>query len=155
MGLPFHNKVNLDGFDQQDFQFTFALNGAITPAMVGAAVTLDTSAPNTVKMAGAGDPILGMLVNVENRNIDGLLTGMIATKFCELLPIATGLTGAAIPAIGSSVQGGGAGAIEATTYNPALPFVVELRSVTAYAFSYLSDTPATLATTACAVVMKL
>ena len=123
--------------------------------MIGAAVTLDTSAPNQVKMAGVGDPILGMLMTVENRAIDGILTGMVATKFCELLPIASGLTGAAVPVVGSSVCGGGAGAIEACTAAPGLPFVVELRSVTSYQFSYLSDTPATLATTACAVVMKL
>lgn len=46
---------------------TFVLNNAITEEDVGKAVTQDSASANTVKIAGAGDTILGRLENVEDR----------------------------------------------------------------------------------------
>lgn len=59
-----------------DNGLTFLLKSDIKEEHVGLAVTQDTSAANTVKLAGDGDEVLGVLMNVEDRTaIAGVKTG--------------------------------------------------------------------------------
>lgn len=133
MSLPFHNGVRLDGYNFPDDQITFLLNPAITAADIGKAVSQDGTTPNQVKLAAAGELIVGQLSTVEVRAIDGTTVGVVNLEFIDLLPITTGLSGVNVVVVGSSVQGGGAGSIEATgTVKLAgYPYVVEVRGTNA------------------------
>lgn len=93
--------VSLNGYHFEDWNFTYNLAAGITAADIGKAVTLSTTAPNTVRLSGDNDPIYGRLETVENRVQEGVLVGTVALKFCGTLPIATGhgIT------VGSMVQG--------------------------------------------------
>lgn len=128
MALPFHNGVRLDGYDDQDTQFTFLLASAIVEADIGKAVSQDGTNPNQVKLAADGDLIVGMLSTYENRVIDGIKVGVVACTFVDLLPIVGG--GGSI-VVGSGVVGGGAGTIKHITKAAGLPYVVEVRGTNA------------------------
>lgn len=57
---------------------TFVLNADIKQDHVGLAVTQDATAPNTVKLAGAGDAIFGRLENYEDRTkTEGVVVGRV------------------------------------------------------------------------------
>lgn len=101
--------VSLNNFHFEDWQFTFNLASGITEADEGKAVALDTSAANTVKLAGDGDEILGRLERVENRVQAGLLLGTVSIKFGAKLPIASGET----VAVGDFLIGAGGGEVKA------------------------------------------
>lgn len=58
-----------------DFHYPFHLAAAVTAADVSKAMALDTTAPNTVKVAGDGDQIIGKLVTFENRVVEGIKVG--------------------------------------------------------------------------------
>jgi hypothetical protein len=115
----FHTQVRLDGFDFQDSQFTVLLHAGITTDDIGKAVSQDTSAANTVKLAGDGDEIIGQLLQVEARTVEGHLVGTVGFEFQELLPVLPGLSGAAIVAVGSRICGAGGGSVKAI--DPASP----------------------------------
>lgn len=83
-----------------DFHFTYLLNAAIVAADVGKAVTLDTAAANTVKLAGNADKVFGRLETFEDRTTLGIKVGTVSRKFKDRLP----KTAAAI-AVGDSVTG--------------------------------------------------
>lgn len=127
---PFHNKVSLRGYYFEDSIFTFNLKTGITQADIGKAVSLDTSAANTVKLAGDGDVIIGRLETVENRTVEGTLVGAVALRFAELLPIKSGET----VAVGDTVVGAGNGEVKAlksgepaaSAPNYAMNFVAEV-----------------------------
>lgn len=101
----FHIQARLFGFDFQDSQFTVLLDAGITAANIGAAVTQDTTVANTFKLAGAGDPIHGILQQVEARTTEGTLVGLVGFQFADKLTIDAGLTGAHVVAIGSRLEG--------------------------------------------------
>lgn len=101
--------VSLNGFHFEDWQFSFNLAAGITKADIGKAVTLDTSAANTVKLAGDGDVIHGRLEVVEDRSQEGSLIGNVAWKFIQKLPVKSGET----VALGDLVQGAGSGEVKA------------------------------------------
>lgn len=109
----FHTSVRLINYPFDDFQFTVNLAAGITLADEGKALTQDTSADTTMKLAGDGDPIDAILIKVENRVIEGHLVGTVGFKFAEKLTIKSGLTGAAVPARGSRLCGAGAGEVKA------------------------------------------
>lgn len=133
MALPFHNGVRLDGYDDQDTQFTFLLAAGMTAANIGFAVSQDGTNPNQVKLAADGDLIVGVLSTFENRAIDGILTGVVACTFVDLVPILDGLTSTAVVNVGSSVVGAGTGHIKATGATKLIgyPYVVEVRGTNA------------------------
>lgn len=94
------------GFPLDDFTFTYYLSGtfaddAAVAATAGKAVTLDTSADNTFKLASAGDPIHGRIYVAENRDVLGVVTASIQRRFKEKLPAESGHT----IAVGDSVEG--------------------------------------------------
>lgn len=92
--------VSLKNIFHEEFLYPFNLATGITEADEGKAVTVDTSAANTVKLAGDGDDIFGRLERVEDRSIEGTLVGTVALKGSLKLP----KTDAAIT-VGASVQG--------------------------------------------------
>lgn len=93
--------VSLNGIFMENWQITFNLKTGIVAADIGKAVTLDTTADNTVKLAGDADPILGRLETVENRVVEGLLVGTVSLKGALKFPKAAGDT----VAVGDMVQG--------------------------------------------------
>ena len=119
----FHTKVSLRGFHFEDFHLTFTLAAGIVAADSGKAVSIDTSAPNKVKLAGDGDTIIGRLATVEDRKVEGQLVGAVALKFANTLPIKAGQT----VAVGDTVVGAGAGEVKkATAADHSKNFVAEI-----------------------------
>jgi hypothetical protein len=86
---------------------TFVLNADITAQDVGKAVTQDTSAANTVKLAGAGDPIFGRLETFEDRVVEGVKVGAVKIIAGMELPTASGYTAQ----IGDKVIGAAGGMV--------------------------------------------
>jgi hypothetical protein len=79
------------GFPFDDFNFTYNISGAVTQANLGAALTIDTTAASTMKLAGDGAPIHGRLQSCEDRTQQGAgKTGTVQRKFKEKLPAAVG-----------------------------------------------------------------
>lgn len=89
-------KVVSYGFPFDDFIFTYNLAAGIGQDQLGQALTLDTTAASTMKLAGDGAPIHGRLMQAEDRTQQGAgLTGSVQRKFKEKLK--------AIPAAGIAV----------------------------------------------------
>ena len=101
------NAVVTETFTFNDFIFTMNVSGAVTQADLRKAVTLDKTAPNTVKLAGDGDPVYGRLETFETGGLDRLTVGAISRKFRTTLP----KTAAAI-AVGDVVTGAGGGLVK-------------------------------------------
>lgn len=105
----------------EDFQFTYVLttpNEAAAVAagvglttlqagdyVVGSALAMDTSTPRGVRLIAAGDKVFGRMETFTNRASAGINTCTVARKFIDRLPVDTGLVGAAIPVLGSTVEG--------------------------------------------------
>lgn len=85
---------------------TFILHEDIKQEHVGLAVTQDTTAANTVKLAGDGDKILGRLENVEDRTVEGIKVGAVKI----IGGMALKKTGEI--AVGDMVLGGGSGLVK-------------------------------------------
>ena len=103
--------ISFVGIPHSEFRRTVYLAAGITSADVGKPVTLDTSANNTFKLAGANDVIYGNLKVVENRVQEGILVGTIEFKG------GFQWTKSGVIAVGDGVVGAGAGAVKAGT-NP-------------------------------------
>lgn len=77
-------KVSLRGIVHDEFQYTFLVSSATGEATEDdagiKAVSLDTSAANTVKLATDGEKLLGRLEIYEDRVVEGIVTGMVALK---------------------------------------------------------------------------
>lgn len=131
MALPFHNAVTLKGFHFEDFHLTMNLSGLSTVTdsrqVVGKAVALDPSAPNTARLAGDDDVVIGRVASFENRAVEGIVVGTIEFKFAATLPVATAAQ--ATIAVGDTVIGAGAGEVKTDPVpNPNLNFVAELNA---------------------------
>lgn len=105
----FHTQVALHGYDFQDSQLTFNLNASMVAANVGAPVALDAATPNTVKLAGDGDEIIGVLMTFEDRTIEGQKVGTVELRFAKKLKIKTGET----VVVGNRLVGAGGGEVKA------------------------------------------
>lgn len=118
MATAFHNQVGLANIKFAKVNRTFRLAAGITSADTGKAVSLDTSAANTVKLAGDGDTIIGYLETYEDRQV-----GAVALNFTEKLPIATSAT----VAVGDTVVGAGNGEVKAAAApNHSINYVTEV-----------------------------
>lgn len=100
--------VSLQNIFVEEFAFPFNLAAGITASDVGKAVSVDTSAANTVKLAADGDTILGRLEVVENRVQEGILVGTVMLKGALKFPVKTGET----PLVGDRLVGAGAGEVK-------------------------------------------
>lgn len=126
------NQIVNEGFPFGVFTFTYAISGTFADdtaiaATQGKAVSQDTSASGTVKLAADGDAIFGRVYAAERRAILGMNVASVARKFKERLPTAAGYTA---PAIGDRVIGGGSGTVKKATANsgagvPSDPVVIE------------------------------
>lgn len=72
--------ISLRGMTHEKFHYAFYLASGITSDDVGKAVALDSSAPNTVKLAGDGEQIIGKLVTREDRTVEGVLVGTVELR---------------------------------------------------------------------------
>ena len=95
------------GFPLDDVTFTYALTGQAqtdnaAAAAAGKAVTQDTTAAASVKLAGDGDLIFGRVFQAENRAVQGFMTAAVQRRFKEKLPAPAGHG----IALGDSVVGG-------------------------------------------------
>ena len=103
--------ISLRGMLHEKFHYPFYLANGITSADVGKAVALDSTAANTVKLAGDGDKVIGRLEVFEERSIEGVTVGTVALrggfKFTEVDTPAFAL------AVGDTVVGAGAGTVKA------------------------------------------
>lgn len=82
------NQVVLDGFSQHSFSFTMFLaagHGLTDEEIIGRAVSLDTSATATVKVAAADEPIYGRIFQIEDRSQEGVVTVTVETRFRKRL----------------------------------------------------------------------
>lgn len=68
------------GLISEVFHFPFYITGTVTLDDVGKAVTYDTTAAKSVKLAGAGDPVVGSLVSYEDRVVEGIKVATVALK---------------------------------------------------------------------------
>lgn len=84
--------VTLLGTSGTDNDYTFLISGSVTSADVGKAVTQDTSAANTVKLAGDQDPIIGQLRVVEVRSNEGITVATVTMEGFVRLPVVSGQT---------------------------------------------------------------
>ena len=103
------NQVVLDGFTMHDWCFTMFASGSVDTDDIGKAVSLDTSAAATVKLAADDDVIYGRIFQVEDRSQEGVTTVTVETRFRKKLPIADGET----VNIGDTVIGAGSGEVKA------------------------------------------
>ena len=83
---------SLQGIISEDSWQAWNVSGSPAQTDVGKAVTLDSSAANTVKLAGIGDRIIGRLEALESRTIEGVTVGTISREFSDSLPAANGET---------------------------------------------------------------
>lgn len=91
--------ISLRGMTHEKFHYPFYLAAGTVAADVGKAVALDSTAANTVKLAGDGDAIIGKLVTVEDRSVEGVLVGTVALRG------GFRFTGEGVIAVGDSVVG--------------------------------------------------
>jgi hypothetical protein len=127
------NQVVSFGFPLDSFIFTYKLSGAfatdeLIAATAGKVVSLDATAPTTVKLAGDGDAIFGRIDVAERRTVLGYSVASVQRKFKQKVPTAAGY---AAPAVGDRVIGGGAGTVKKATANagagvPTDPVVIEV-----------------------------
>lgn len=102
-------KVVSAGFPLDDVTFTYNLSGDLDRNTLGYAVTQDKTAPSTMKLAGAGDPIHGRLCTIEDRTQQNAgVTCTVQRCFKEQLPAAIGHG----IALGDSVEGHGGGLVQ-------------------------------------------
>lgn len=106
--------VTLNGQTFPDFNLTFNLTGLAkdtdVDSLIGLAVTQDTSAANSVKLAEDGGKIIGRIFLVEDRTSQG--GGIVATiETCGgmTLPYKTA------PSIGDIVEGAGDGFVKTSS----------------------------------------
>ncbi len=108
--------VSLGNILMSAWQVTMNLASGITEAHIGRAVSLDTSANATVKLATAGEEIFGRLETFENRLSEGLRVGSISTKGFVTFP-----SDPTIPAIGATIVGGDTNGLVKTAVVPGSP----------------------------------
>lgn len=102
------------GFPIDVTTFTYYLTGvAATDAAaadaIGKAVSQDTAAASSVKLAGNGEAIFGRVYHAENRSDLGVRTAAVQRQFKEKLPATAGHG----IVVGGSVVGAGNGLVRA------------------------------------------
>lgn len=102
-------KVVSYGFPLDDDTFTYNISGAVTQDDVGKAVSIDTAAASTMKLAADGAQIVGRLSTYEDRSQQGAgKTGSVQRRFKEKLKAVAGHT----IVVGDSVVGAGGGLVK-------------------------------------------
>lgn len=99
------NQVVSYGFAFEDAQFTYLISGTVTDADVGKALAQDTTAANTVKLAGLEDVVFGRLEAYEDRAVLGIKVATVSRQFKAKLPKAANVITVGQSVAGSAVAG--------------------------------------------------
>jgi hypothetical protein len=84
-------KVVSSGFPIDDFIYTYNISGAVTQDDLGKALTLDTTAANTMRLAGDGEAVHGRLFSYEDRSQQGGgKVGAVQRRFKDKIPVQVG-----------------------------------------------------------------
>jgi hypothetical protein len=103
--------ISLRGMTHEKFHYPFYLKSGTLAADVGKAVSMDSSAANSVKLAEDGDILTGALVTREDRAVEGVLVGTVALRGGFTFTEKDSPTYAI--ALGDSVVGAGGGKVKA------------------------------------------
>lgn len=131
--------TSLAGIHDENVQLGFLISGTVTEADIGKAVTLDSGAANTVKLAGDNDVILGRLMAYEDRTAEGIKMATVSMGVSMDFPINTDAVSSPTdetPAVGDYICGatlnaGGKGYVQKIATNGQQRWlVVELVSAT-------------------------
>lgn len=82
--------VSQQGFIFDSTWLPYFISGSPTIADLGKALTLDTTAANTMRLAAANERITGRLETLEIRTTEGQTVGTVSRRFSEALPILPG-----------------------------------------------------------------
>lgn len=104
--------LTLKNLHVENFAFAFYLEASVTENDIGKAVTVDTSAEITMKLAGDGDVIMGFLDTFEDRG--DFKIGAVQLKGGFAFPY----TGD-VPTIGQGIVGSATAGVVKTTGAPA------------------------------------
>ncbi len=110
--------VSLRTIYKEDSTFTFNVSGTVATTDEGKALALDATGENTLKLAGAGDMIIGQLFKYEDRGAQKLVTAACDGVFA--FPIASGLAGQAVVAVGKYLEGSANGNVRAIDLSGAM-----------------------------------
>lgn len=118
------------GFPIDSHTFTYYLSGtfadeAAVKATEGYAVSQDTAAASTVKLAADGEAIFGRIYVAEDRKVLGVRTASVQRQFKERLPAGTGHG----ILVGGAVVGAGAGLVRAVNTGVAAEVTAGARTV--------------------------
>ena len=91
--------VTLRGQTQPESRYTFVLDAAIVAADIGKAVSIKAGSANTVKLAAAGELVVGRLYSFEDRTVEGIKVGTVETRGGFVM------TTTGVVAVGNSVVG--------------------------------------------------
>lgn len=97
------------GLVSEDFHYPFYITGVVTTADVGKAVAIDAAAAYSVKLAGNGDRVVGVLVSYEDRVVEGVKVATVALKGGFRVTKAAAATAISV---GDTVIGAGAGEVK-------------------------------------------
>lgn len=106
--MAFASGISHRGLNVESKIYSYYLAAGIVEADVGKAVSIDTTAAYTVKLAADGDVIHGVLASWENRVVQGYLVGAVAMDGGSGFRRTAGGT-AVVP--GDLLCGGGAGEV--------------------------------------------
>jgi hypothetical protein len=102
-------KVSLNGMVEEDSIYTFLCSSTVVAGTdEGKAVSLDTSAANTVKLAAANDRLFGYIDTIEVRAVEGVTVVAVVTEFIRSLPHLSG----EVFEVGDTAVGGGSGQVK-------------------------------------------
>jgi len=107
-----YGTISKKGRYLENYQETWYISGAVTQADLGKAVSLDTTAEKTVKLAADGDAIVGRLEVLEARVQEGVTVCTVSEKFIDWVPYKAGLTSGDVAGIGKSIVGAGNGEVK-------------------------------------------
>ena len=91
--------VTLRGQTQPESRYTFVLEAAIVVGDIGKAVSIKAGSANTVKLAAAGELVVGRLYSFEDRTVEGIKVGTVETRGGFVM------TTTGVVAVGNSVVG--------------------------------------------------
>lgn len=91
--------VTLRGQTQPESRYTFVLDAAIVVGDTGKAVSIKAGSANTVKLAAAGELVVGRLYSFEDRTVEGIKVGTVETRGGFVM------TTTGVVAVGDSVVG--------------------------------------------------
>lgn len=101
--------VSMNGLFHEDAMYGVYISGTVTQADIGKALTIDTTAANTFKLAGDDAVIHGRLESFEDRTVEGVKVGTMAAAGVMKFPVNPNASASApdeTPVVGDHICGG-------------------------------------------------